>query len=105
MSFFAAGAYAVMGSEKERNEKGRDYWDMSVLSAEKTGSCIIRIGSVNAALRAQRALSADGIPAAVVKSESGREDGGCVYGVSVICLHWQAATAALRAHGIRIREP
>ena len=77
---------------------------MSVDYAGRMEPCSIGIGSMSAALRAQRMLSAGGIRSNVIKTEGGRREGGCTYGVSVPCLQLRAAKGLLQDQGIRIRE-
>jgi hypothetical protein len=77
---------------------------MSVDYADRMERCSVGIGSMSAALRAQRMLSAGSIQSTIIKTEGGRREGGCTYGLSVPCLQLRAAKGLLQEHGVRIRE-
>ena len=47
--------------------------------------CSAEIGSVTAAMKAERALSAAAIPCEVIKKESKARGRGCVFGIEFSC--------------------
>ncbi len=73
--------------------------------SEYTPACTIRIGSVNAAMRAQKLLQQDGYMASMIKNPTNTANGGCQYGLAVPCIQRDAALRALGQHGIRAKEP
>jgi len=63
--------------------------------------CIIPLGSVTYAMKAQRLLNAHAIFAEVTRADS-HNTNGCGYGVSVNCREIDAAVSILKRSGIRI---
>ncbi|MBQ7336870.1 MAG: hypothetical protein IJW40_00270 [Clostridia bacterium] len=66
------------------------------------GACNLSVGSMNAALRAQKVLQKAGLASTVIKNESGTHNGGCVYGLSVACVQLETAKRLLESSGIRL---
>ncbi len=77
---------------------------MSMQNSDFYGICHIAIGSVNAAMRAQRALQRDGISASLIKNEGGKRDGGCLYGLALPCLLHERAKRILEENHISIHK-
>lgn len=73
---------------------------MSTANRPFWADCRIVLGSMNAALRAQRLLSGAGLRSTVVKTQ-GSQRGDCLYGLSVACPEHEAALRVLRERGIR----
>lgn len=77
---------------------------MSMQNTDHIGVCHIGIGSVNAAMRAQRLLQREGFSCSLIKNESNKRDGGCLYGVALPCLQWERAKRLLAEHNISIHS-
>lgn len=77
---------------------------MSMQYSDHIGICHIGIGSVNAAMRAQRLLQREGISASLIKNEGGKRSGGCLYGLATPCLHWERAKRILTDNHVPIRK-
>lgn len=63
-------------------------------------SCVLTIGTITRAIRGRKLLSAAGIPARLVKSVVGREDGGCAYGLEIASADMLEAARILKGKGI-----
>jgi len=63
--------------------------------------CIIPLGSVTYAMKAQRLLNARSVFAEVTRADS-HNTNGCGYGVSVNCREMDAAVNIIKKSGIRI---
>lgn len=67
--------------------------------------CGVEIGSVTQAMRVQRALAAAAIPSELIKSGTqGRQNRGCIYGLSFSCSQINNVRAVLAHAGIKVRE-
>ena len=78
---------------------------MSTPEFFEKADCHLSLGSMNAALRAQRALQQAGITATVVKTTNDRRRGGCLYGLALPCIQYEAARRVLREHNIPVSVP
>ena len=75
---------------------------MSTPKFYETADCRLTLGSMSAALRAQRALQRVGISGSVIKSASNQRNSGCVYGIAVPCARYESAKQTLRDQGITV---
>ena len=66
--------------------------------------CRMSIGSMTAALRAQRMVRASAIRCEVIKTEEGSARRGCMYGILFPCYHEQNVRRILSDAGIRGRR-
>ena len=76
---------------------------MSTKKIYENTDCHLVLGSMTAALRAQRILQREGIPGTVVKMTGEQRNGGCSYGLSVPCAQFESAKHTLRGQGISPR--
>ena len=65
--------------------------------------CSAEIGSVTAAMKAERALSAAAIPCEIIKKEGSSKGRGCVFGIGFSCSQSNNVRAVLRAARINPR--
>ena len=68
--------------------------------ATRLMTCVMVAGSSAAAIKIQRTLEGNRIPAAVGKSTTAS---GCVYTVSFPCLYRESAENILASHGLKHR--
>lgn len=68
------------------------------------GTCTAVIGSMTQTMKAQSALAAASIRAAVTKVSSARTHGGCAYGLTFPCMQAENVRTVLSTEGIRIRQ-
>ena len=64
--------------------------------------CTAVIGSVTAAMKAQKALASAAIRSTVVKLDSSVTNKGCAYGVEYDCKQSSNVRATLNSAGIRV---
>ena len=75
---------------------------MSTPKYYERADCHLSLGSMNAALRAQRVLQQAGISAAVIKTTNHKRHSGCLYGVALPCNQYEAAVRTLGEYGISV---
>ena len=61
--------------------------------------CVLTIGTVTGAIRARKLLGAAGIAARLIK-RTGKQSGGCAYGLEIRAADMQRAMHALKEGGI-----
>ncbi len=66
--------------------------------------CSADLGSVTAAMKAQRALAEAAIQSTVIKSESSSRRSGCTYGIRFSCLQGRNVRAVLEAAHIPVKQ-
>ena len=66
--------------------------------------CVVEIGSMTQAMKAQRALAEVAIPTTVVKSNSVKSSRGCAYALSFDCAQTENVQNALITAGIKVRR-
>ena len=65
--------------------------------------CYAEMGSVTAAMKAEKALAAAAIPCEVIKKEGTARGRGCVFGIGFSCSQSNNVRAVLRAARINPR--
>lgn len=72
---------------------------------DNTEGCSAAIGSVTQAMRAQKVLAGAAIPTTVIKYESsGRDNKGCVYGLSFSCSQSNNVQTVLAHERIKVKQ-
>ena len=71
---------------------------------EQIIGCRADIGSLTAALKAQKALSRAAIPTTVIKNEPTSKSKGCSYGLSFSCAQAGNLQNVLEREGIRVKR-
>ncbi len=66
-------------------------------------ACVLVIGSMTQAMRAQSVLASAAIRTEVVKADSSRTGRGCAYALSFPCIWENDVKRILRDAGIRVR--
>ncbi|MBR7112633.1 MAG: DUF3343 domain-containing protein [Clostridia bacterium] len=66
--------------------------------------CIAAVGSMTAAIKAQRTLSLNGISSEIVALDPGRTRRGCAYGVEFLAEDERAVRATLRGGNVSVSE-
>ena len=66
--------------------------------------CSAELGSVTAAMKAQRALAEAAIQSTVIKSESASHRSGCTYGIQFSCLQVRNVRTVLEAAHIPVKQ-
>ena len=66
--------------------------------------CRADVGSLTAALKAQKVLSRAAIPTTVVKTEPSAKSRGCSYGLSFSCSQLGNLQSVLEREGIRVKR-
>ena len=69
-----------------------------------SGKCFAELGTVSAAMRAQRVLGEAAIPSTVIKQEKGGSRSGCTYGVSFSCAQRRNVATVLNSTGLTVRD-
>lgn len=88
-----------MGYPRTRNSRGDE-----PQTIRYPGTCTAVIGSMTQTMKAQSALAAASIRAAVTKVSSARTHGGCAYGLTFPCMQAENVRMVLSTEGVRIRQ-
>jgi hypothetical protein len=82
-------------------QRERKEYPLSTKTDNTLGTCHISIGSVTAAMRGQKILRNAGVASSLVKNDTGKHNGGCVYGLTVPCLLLKNARRILQENGVK----
>ena len=84
--------------------KTSDPYAFSGEGPQGSGECTAVLGTMTAALQAQRTLSNAAIHAAVIKISSSKSAKGCAYGITFACAQTELVRTVLGRAGISVKK-
>ena len=92
--------------KKVSNRQGASYTDSEGggIMKHQARDCSAELGSVTAAMKAQRALAEAAIQSTVIKTETSSRRSGCTYGIRFSCLQERNIRTVLEAAHIPVKQ-